>query len=294
MLHDPLEDLLAARSTAPPASMRPTGGVPVDLGEPPPNRMQQISEILRLAIPSLIALTKGGSAAGSYLAGQSASEDRFLAREREQEELGLRRSNLERQTAIQERLGQREERMLDQQEFAQGQAKQKAEDEKVGRALEQALGNRSFREALEEMPTFANQTSISVPGIGNINLRDALLRFYSQDQSGQWLLKDLPPEARTPLITTPGPGGKPVRSLDVEGKEVYERPRAPQRLPLERPKKPSLKMDRANETYTIDDGQGAVVVLTPEDLDAIGIPPSALPAILNDPPALKELLESIP
>lgn len=202
------------------------GGSPIGLG----------GEALRAALTGLagfLAARQGqlGTFAGSM--GQMAQQQQMAAYRDQQ--LQLQQAAQDRLVARDQAVAEREaaeadyrtrhEQMQQQQQWEhQQQLEQKLLREDIQRRFKNQLALDSNAYANVTAPDGLKNFAIDVPGLGVVNLGDAMSQ-YGLDISGA--VKPPAAPARTPLITVPGPDGKPTRAEDKVGAKVYERPRAP-------------------------------------------------------------------
>ena len=218
---------LPATDTAPPAGPMPeglSGGLP-DTGGGGPD----VRSILHYALPLIAAAfaAKSGGFAGvgpGYLHGvqvKASLDNAKQAREYRQQQLAL--SEEARQIAR-----VREARAQAENEAQAAQAKTAAEDAAIRKALDGAAQNPDFIGKVNKAGP--ENFAITVPGIGNINLKDAFDRIgVIQGPEGYAYGKPPAPPKPPSLITGTDAQGRSTRVYDRPGVHPYEKPAKPEK-----------------------------------------------------------------
>lgn len=254
-LFDDTTDLLPSRSDVLPVSSGlPAGGNGLPVDNSGPSGTERFAQILRLALPAFATAyaLKSGGGLGEFSHGLLQAED-FNRRARADEaERQFRQDAVRRQIADEARRQAHENRLeaqnmeritLERQRVQQQEqaARDKSLHDALVRAVDKASQNPDFFSKVNEVGP--ESYAISVPGFGNISLKDAFDKI-GVIKGPEGYAYGAPPKKESPrLITGVGPGGAPTRVEDKPGVRVYEKPEKP-----EKPERP-----RPNRTYTWKD-----------------------------------------
>lgn len=258
----------------------------------------RFQSVLRAIVPAIAAASAyKNKTLGNFTEGYQANQELQRRTRADEMEQRLRAQSFGLQ---QQEFSQRIQDTLARAAAQQEQAKLAQETRERGlitSALQPFESNPLYAEGIPA--SVADGAVIDVPGIGRLSLKEALGRVGSAEQDGKYLYgKPAKPE-KTPLITTRGPDGKPIRGEDKPGAAVYERPRAGA-APKE-PKTPSVKVKRdlvEGQIVTFTDPmQGVSQDFTRDEIKSLlkqGGRPSddaTVDKVIRSPQALVELLK---
>lgn len=216
-----------------PAPSAPSVGGHSDSGR------DRFAQLLKLVLPALAATyaLKKGSGLGSYADGLMRGQSASAEQADHVEQRRIQRDQIARQTANDSRAEAREHRLdaeridehvaaAQQHQAAVEAAKQQSIHTALQHALDKAAENPGFMAKVNKAGP--ENFAIVVPGLGNVNLKDAFERLGVVHGQDGYEYGHPPAVEKTPLITGYGEDGKtPTRVPDAKGVKVYERPRAP-------------------------------------------------------------------
>lgn len=298
----------------------PTGsGLPAS---PPPDPMARFTQAMRLIIPALAAAgayKQGalGSFTGGFLdvtqaraAQEAQAADRDVMRDLQRQGVDLERQRLLETTRQHD--WERDQASLAATIQAKLDAEKQAQTERtaIERALTPFSGNPLYSQGID--PEYAANAVVTVPGIGPINLREALERVGAVTApDGKYLYGTYkaPETPTTRAFTTTEANGDVYRvTEDAAGRELSRRRVGRRPVTPDKPEKPkappqpTVKVEtdpvtsEATATFT-DPGRGVTLSLSQaqvaELLDAKGLnsDPATVLKVMRNPQAMQELVQ---
>ena len=230
-------------SVFPVAAGLPTAGnLPITVNGGP-SGLDKLSAILRLAIPALAAgyALKSGGGLDAFANSYAHGEDVAARRRAEEDERRYREESVRRQIADAARRQAHEERLeaqnierLHAEQQARAAAAKVAQDKNIHDLLRQSLTPILTQEFLDKVNRVgAENYAISVPGLGPINVGEAITKYGLAAKGPDGYVSPLPqkPAASEPLEEIVGSNGQPVlapRSKAV-GQRRYHKPDKPEK-----------------------------------------------------------------